>query len=432
MRKILYILVILSGSTWGQQFSLEDCIQYGLTKNLQLKKIENEIARAKNNHQQAQLNFIPNLNGGASYGYNWGQSLDPFTNQFASTQVNNASIYLSSEWELFTGLRNFYGTKIGKNNVEYAQLFLNIEKKKLETEICKKYLNCLLSIQTVKLDHQYIAQLDSQIYFIQQKIETGHATETEIITVKSQKSLRINTLLQDSILLKNALLDLKFTMNYPLKDNIEIQEKLQNISAFEQNTEVENLDEVNIQLKKITLSELEVKRSKSGYIPSLSLFASIGTGYSGNYKQTNTTGETSTVPLGSQLRDNLYQNASISLRIPIFNRHVNKRQQKNLEIDLQNENIELDYAKQNLELRIQSVINELESLNEASKIIEEMITQAENNFEMNKIRYQHGKITRLELTESQMLLFQNKQELINLHYKIYFATKILEVTLRKD
>ncbi|MBK9627660.1 MAG: hypothetical protein IPO56_08130 [Flavobacteriales bacterium] len=54
--------------------------------------------------QGAQWGFLPNLNAAATHGYNWGQTIDRYTNTFATDRVRTNNFYLGSDWMLFGGL----------------------------------------------------------------------------------------------------------------------------------------------------------------------------------------------------------------------------------------------------------------------------------------------------------------------------------------
>ena len=55
---------------------------------------------------EAKAAFLPNLNGNASHGYNWGQTIDPFTNQFATSRIRSNSLGIGSGITLFGGMAN--------------------------------------------------------------------------------------------------------------------------------------------------------------------------------------------------------------------------------------------------------------------------------------------------------------------------------------
>jgi len=70
-----------AGST---AWTLEACIERALQKNLNVMDQEIGILRAENALNQDRLDRYPTLNASASHNYNFGRTIDPFTNQYES------------------------------------------------------------------------------------------------------------------------------------------------------------------------------------------------------------------------------------------------------------------------------------------------------------------------------------------------------------
>ena len=70
----------------------------------------------------------------------------------------------------------------------------------------------------------------------------------------------------------------------------------------------------------IKKQELTIRKIKGSFSPTLSLNGSLGSGYSENNKYINsTTGEFISKPFRTQLDENFYESAYLSLNIPIYN-----------------------------------------------------------------------------------------------------------------
>ena len=119
MLKHLFICIALFGGLNAQNnWELKSCIDYAVKHNIQLKQgvINNQIS--KNNYQQSQANLLPSLNVGAAHTYNFGKTVDRFTNTFANSQVLSQNFYISSSVVLFGGLSNYNNIKAN----EYSYL----------------------------------------------------------------------------------------------------------------------------------------------------------------------------------------------------------------------------------------------------------------------------------------------------------------------
>ena len=56
-------------------WSLEECINYALENNLQVKRQELNVQYNKNNYNQSYFNTLPNLNGQFNHGFTFGTDI---------------------------------------------------------------------------------------------------------------------------------------------------------------------------------------------------------------------------------------------------------------------------------------------------------------------------------------------------------------------
>ena len=99
MKRSFFLFLLCIGSHCAfSQWTLQQCVGTAIERNIGLKRNSLGIEQAKLNQEQAFGSFLPNLNGQVSHGYNWGQRIDPFTNQFAdrkSTRLNSSHEWIS-------------------------------------------------------------------------------------------------------------------------------------------------------------------------------------------------------------------------------------------------------------------------------------------------------------------------------------------------
>ncbi len=117
---LLFATVVWSLCANSQEkiWNLEDCISHALENNIQVQQNELNKEISKQNYIASKYNTLPNLNGSASHTYNFGQTIDPFTNSFATTQVRSNNFFLSSSMTLFDGFRNINSIKQSEANLE--------------------------------------------------------------------------------------------------------------------------------------------------------------------------------------------------------------------------------------------------------------------------------------------------------------------------
>jgi len=151
MKSILTIIILVSFSiNYAQSitentWTLEQCIDSALVNNYAIgtANIKSDIANVQ--LKNAKYSYLPSLNGGATHGYNWGQTIDPFTNQFATNRVQYNNFYLSSSLVLFSGLQNYYGQKIIEIDWQSQAYNKQIEERNLKIQVATTYLQVLLN-----------------------------------------------------------------------------------------------------------------------------------------------------------------------------------------------------------------------------------------------------------------------------------------------
>ncbi|NBQ47324.1 MAG: hypothetical protein EBU33_02570, partial [Sphingobacteriia bacterium] len=111
---LLFSLLIFS-STAQNAWSLQECINYAMSHNISLQQTELSNQIRKNNATQNKAGILPSVNAGANHAYNFGKTIDRFTNTFANTQVLSQNFFVSGQVVLWSGLNQY-------NNIKASEL----------------------------------------------------------------------------------------------------------------------------------------------------------------------------------------------------------------------------------------------------------------------------------------------------------------------
>ncbi len=122
----LAICMVAGFSTFAQDtWSLQQCVDYAIKNNIQIKQTQLNTELSKTNLTQSEASVLPNLNANASNYYNYGKTIDQFTNSFATEKVRSDRYSLQANVTLFNGLQAY-------NTIKQNQLNLSASKYDVE------------------------------------------------------------------------------------------------------------------------------------------------------------------------------------------------------------------------------------------------------------------------------------------------------------
>jgi outer membrane protein len=428
MIRILFTLLIsFPCLAQVQSWTIDQCIDTALANNLTIQKMEIAQKVALSNYQTSKLNLLPSIDANVSHGYNWGQTIDLFTNQFATNRVQYDNFFLSSSVTLFQGLQNYY--KIQQANMSTKQSLLDIEiaKRNIRIDVSAAFSQVLLNQSIVVIYEQNLKQGKTQLKRINSLMEHNQATSMNLTEIKTQ-------IAKDEYLLLKATNDLKLTkvvlqniMNVTVSDRFSIQNDLSNsvqLSSLSDST-INKLPEIIKIDFGIENQSYLIKSSKGRYYPSLFLRGSLGSGYSENNKVINSNGLFIPKAFDDQINDNFYQSVSLTLSIPIFNKGATRNQIKLSELQLQSLELEKQEQKIALKQQLEQLFIEIENLNNQTQSLEVSQNLAQMNMENMQIRYENGDANFYQLTEAKNGFLQVQSELVQVKYQMMFKQMIL-------
>ncbi|MBK6934885.1 MAG: TolC family protein [Bacteroidales bacterium] len=380
------ILFYISINIFSQQeWSLEQCIQYGVQNSLNIKNQALNAEIAKANHLQSKLALLPDIHAAATHSYNYGKVVDPFTNDFAMDRIQTNNFYLASSIVLFNGLKLLNNIKEQMSNTNTAELLLKKTENDVMLNIATLYLQVIFDSLNISTIHQQVILSELQVNRAELLYESGSISEDNLLNLQAQLASEQSNLITAEGRYELDLLALKQAMYYndtvPLKIKIptDIQpiiDKHVNIPPLDTILlyAFNNLPDIKVAEWQLQSAKYSFKAAKGNFSPTLSLSLSYGTGYSTASKQIteyeysgyDTIGITTgtppnfvlaphlnynyqTIPFKNQLNDNINQSLGLSLQIPIFNRGIYHNQYQIGKINLQIAENNLEQTKLNLQ-----------------------------------------------------------------------------------
>jgi len=306
--------------------SLADCIKVALEQNISIKKtlLSQEQSRLNLNTQKAA--FLPSLNGMASRGFTFGNSLDYTSYTYFREQTTSDYFDINSNLTLFNSFKQWNNLKSGQFNYKSSQELTKETADQISLNIAAQYLQILLNIEQVKNAEDQLAYTQNLLERTKLLVEVGNQNKTKELELQAQSATDEMSLVEAQNTLAQSYLTLKQTLNWDLTKPLKVQRITIDPVQFSsyQNLKVEDFIDQSIQnLPSVKKTKFAYESSKYYYksvissrYPSLSLQGSMNTRYSSVAQDLVTHDK---VPYKDQLNNNFGQGISLNLNIPIFN-----------------------------------------------------------------------------------------------------------------
>ena len=119
IKYLLSLLVLFSISFMAKSqtsvWTLQQCIDEGLKRNIQLNITRRTADINMVNLNQAKYAQYPSLNGNANQGFSFGRSLNPITYQYVNENILTNAFSLTSSLVLFEGSQFWIGSHAATN-----------------------------------------------------------------------------------------------------------------------------------------------------------------------------------------------------------------------------------------------------------------------------------------------------------------------------
>ena len=216
---------------------------------------------------------------------------------------------------------------------------------------------------------------------------------------------------------------------------------------------LERRDDLRAQQLQIEAAEAGVRVARSGYYPTVNLFAGYGTSYSS--QATRTVGGTpieipvttssgdpillggqpltfeqplarEETPLGDQFVDNRGGSVGLSINIPIFDRFVTRSQVEQARLAAVNERIQLDNLRQDVALQVRQGYLDYQNAAKRLDVTARQVAAAEAALNAEQERYDLGVSTLTELTQARALLIEAQSSRAQAVAQFVFQSKLID------
>lgn len=436
----VFVFIFFCVPLWSQKsFTVEEAQVFAIQNSVETKKNQISFSDANARVNEFRAVGLPTISAFASYQYFPAvprQPLEDFISpsiygvlfaegvipqrdlgppdvfNFTFVQPNQLSAGIEANTLLFDG-SYLYGLKAARFYRDLVQKEADVTEFNLKNQILKAYASVLIAEENKKVITANLENIAGSLEEFQALYNNGFAEliDVERLTLSydnlNNELLKINQLIEIS---KNLL---KFQMNYPLNNDIQLTENLANliekyqvVSLLEnEDISFQNRPEYQVIEAGEILNDLDYKRTRAGYLPSARAFASAQANLlRQNLFDNDESGFIPQALVGVSLNIPIYDGGDKSAKLQRIKLNQDKTRQEKYQFEqsvwLQTENARLQY---------QTAVSSLENSKKA-------LTINQSIYDKTLVKFREGIGSSLEVTQAESALLQAQAAYSNALY----------------
>ena len=196
----LFIIAVVSSSTGlyaqdNKTWSLQDCIDYALEKNIQLQQNKLSLEEADVDVKTAKASLFPSLSFSTGHNlvnrpYQETSATVSGTEIITSDNNNtyNGSYSLSAQWTLWNGGQRLNNIKQQKTNKEIAGLSVAETENMLQEEITKLFVQILYANESVEINKNTLEVSEATYKRAVELFNEGSLSKSDVAQLEAQAS----------------------------------------------------------------------------------------------------------------------------------------------------------------------------------------------------------------------------------------------------
>ncbi|MDO9339279.1 MAG: TolC family protein [Bacteroidales bacterium] len=430
MRTLILILsfnlFVVSENILAQQdstWTLEECIEYALNRNIQVRKSELTNQRFRLYADQAKAQRIPSLNASLSQNFNWSKST--VTGESGLTGTSGSNYSVNSGVTIYNASRINNLIKQAELDIEGGTYSLETTKESISLSILNAFLQVLYAEEQVKNSRKQIESTAGQLNLALERLALQVISQADYAQVKSQMASEKLTLANSESQMAIAKVNLMQLMELPVTSDFNIVqpdlgESLNENRVPDVKTVYETALAIKPQVKSAAVNKeiaaIDEKIAQAAYFPALSASAGISSGFSSQ----------TTDPYFDQLNNGIKPSAGFSLSIPIYQKKQVKTNVAVAKIGYQDAELSETNTKNQLRKSIEQACQDITSAQIEYEASLEKYSATQESTALSDEKFRQGIINSVDYIVSKTNLIIAESQLLQSKYNLIFSYKILD------
>lgn len=413
------------------QWDLRSCIDYALKQNITIRRNKLSAESAQVDVKTAKAALFPSLS--ASIGQRivnrpnseTGTIItgDNITSSQSKTSYNG-SYGIDANWTLYNGGQRLNNIKQQDLNNRIAELAVAESENSIEESIAQTYIQILYATEAVKINEGTLEVSQAQYERGKELMAAGSISRADLAQLEAQVSTDKYQLVTAKATLQDYKLQLKQLLELDGDEEMQLQLSLPGdehiLSPLPTKADVYRAalslrPEIEASRLDIEASDLEIKKARAGYLPSLSLSAGIGS--------TNANGSDFT--FAEQVKQNWNNSLGITISIPIFNHRQTKSAVEKAKIQKMTSELSLLDEQKNLYKTIEGLWLDANSAQQQYIAAQEKLKSTQTSYELLQEQFNLGMKNTVELLTEKNNMLSAQQETLQAKYMALLNAQLL-------
>lgn len=402
-------------------WSLENSIAYARKHNISVNTQKLSAGSAQEDLLQARAAKLPNLTGSLSGSLVNSTNTDPVVGGFQTQASFSNSYSLNSSIILYNGGYIKNDVKAKELSVKAASLDVQGTENDITLSITQAFLNILLARENIVYLEEVLTTSRAQIEQAQQRFNAGGISRKDLLQFEAQVASdeynlvnARNTYKQNTLTLKQILL-LPSSYDFEVSAPADIAQQYitQSLAEGQAAARATRPEVQNAELA-VQLAGVELEKVKASTKPTVSLGATLSSGYSNN--QVN--------PYLQQLNNNFYQSLGLSVSVPIYSRRANKTNINKYKIQVEQAKLSQLDTKSILDQQVEQSYNNWQNSVAQYKAAEVQRRASEEAYRITNKQLELGAVNMVELLQQKNTYVQAAQQYIQARYSSILYNRI--------
>lgn len=421
IKYLVFTLLFASNTQAQEKLSLEQAVQIALENNFDIKLTKNNVEQARNNFNRANAGMLPVVTGNFSTNNtvsNTKQTLSSGVSQERNGARNSNLAYGPViNWQVFDGFQMFARYDRLKELELLGEANLKLTIQNTLADVITNYYDLVSQQQQIKALNEALTISQLRLKNSNNRFKIGKAAKLEVLAASVDLNTDTTNLLRQLDLYRSTKIKLNELLAREIKTDFVVSDSIiigNNLLFADLQSSASQLNP-NLQTALINrrIAEINLKQVKANRYPVINL----NSGY--NFNQ-------STSELGfARTSTGRGLNYGLTASVNIFNGYLQKRNEKNASLEIDNSRIQYDKVNQNIVSQLTSLYQTYQTNLELVRLEQENLAVAKQNMDITLEKFKIGSVAPLEFREAQRNYINANARFTNSQ----FEAKLAEIAL---